>query len=106
MDEEQLPEPSMGEIGRIVLRTERDLTELRRDLAETYVRQDVWQMSEKAAGIRVGEVTSDLNDLRLSVERLVSLREADRRLLWTAILGPILTGLVVGLILLAVKAHF
>lgn len=85
-------EPSLGEVGRSILRVETEIIEMRRELAANYVRQDVWREWTLAQGIRLGDITKDLEAVKTN-------RDDDRRLIWTALLGPLITGILVGVVL-------
>jgi hypothetical protein len=110
----RLPPPSIGEIGRTVNLLQQSINQLRLELSQTYVRQDVWQQAEQAAGMRVGEVLRDIGDLKVAQEResgerkkdnekIVTARDADRRLIFTALIAPIITGVFVAMIVLGLQ---
>lgn len=123
--EMRLPAPTIGEVGRAVNNLQRNVNQLRFELAQTYVRQDVWQTAENGAGIRVGEVVRDINEMKVllekenierktdvekesierkkDLEKIVSSRDADRRLIFTALIAPIITGVLVAIIVLGLK---
>lgn len=89
---------TLGEIARRLDRHEQSiaeaLREVRADIAAlSYVPTGTYEAHRAAAGQRVGQLEAEVREVRQG-------READRRLIWTSLVAPVLM-LVIGALLYA-----
>lgn len=77
---------SESELQRAVDRLTLTIDQLRQEL----VRKDVYDADKQATGARIGTVERDVEDLDAKVDKAEERRAADRRLILTALVLPVL----------------